>query len=266
MESSKNISKAKLYIWDTIVASDDDNDSDNLRGSKKERTHDQTESNSRFYDSFQSKATHFTIPSNHSQLSHSERSTTSSVTDKSSTFYYLSDDDTDDMDKELIGRDDEVGGDAEADDLSSIASISTKQSKYSSNKNVFPTVHRDQKSISSAQSFKSDRTGSIGSSIHSLIEDLNSKMSSMKLNLNQKAQRAKELHGELVRLQAAESRRSDKCREQWMRRLEDMRSEQRETVKKQRDFVQRVEEDVKSLQIKFSALKDKVQTLVDYSV
>lgn len=95
------------------------------------------------------------------------------------------------------------------------------------------------------------------SSLGSAVDELKRKIEMMKDQLYNKAEQAKELHMELVRINTAKKRREEKVKHNYELKLRDVREEQSSTIKKQHDFMVRIGEDVKQLVDKKNALKEK---------
>jgi len=80
----------------------------------------------------------------------------------------------------------------------------------------------------------------------------------MKHELQSKHQRVNELQAELQRLSLAKERRADKIKAQWESRRRDLVEEQRVSMAKQQEFVDRVSADVRALRDKLQALDERI--------
>ena len=98
-------------------------------------------------------------------------------------------------------------------------------------------------------------------SVQHVVEELKVKIDAMKGQLQQKQARIKDLQSELARLHTAKTRREQKFKTTWASKLSEQREVQAATLKKSRDFVERISGDVKQLTIKRDGLKDKVARL-----
>jgi hypothetical protein len=97
--------------------------------------------------------------------------------------------------------------------------------------------------------------------VQHVVEELKVKIDAMKGQLQQKQARIKDLQSELARLHTAKTRREQKFKTTWASKLTEQREVQAATLKKSRDFVERISGDVKQLTIKRDGLKDKVARL-----
>jgi len=98
-------------------------------------------------------------------------------------------------------------------------------------------------------------------SVQHVVGELKVKIDAMKAQLQQKQTRIKDLQSELARLHTAKTRREQKFKTTWESKLSEQREVQAATLKKSRDFVERITGDVKQLTIKRNGLKDKVARL-----
>ena len=98
-------------------------------------------------------------------------------------------------------------------------------------------------------------------SVQHVVGELKVKIDAMKAQLQQKQTRIKDLQSELARLHTAKTRREQKFKTTWESKLSEQREVQAATLKKSRDFVERISGDVKQLTIKRNGLKDKVARL-----
>ena len=96
------------------------------------------------------------------------------------------------------------------------------------------------------------------SSLQSNIKDIEMKVNNMKNELRKKNQRMNELQNELIRIKEIKKRKYNKYYNQYNHELTDIRTNNNESLKKQQHFVDKVQEDVGSLDKKYHDLTMKL--------
>lgn len=105
----------------------------------------------------------------------------------------------------------------------------------------------------------SPSSSSSASGIHTAVKELSERVSSMQSELHALTAQAKETQAELLRLRAARDRKTERARVTWAGKMNALQEEQNASLRKQSDFVDKLQGDVKSLRGKLSGLQEQLQ-------
>lgn len=164
-----------------------------------------------------------------------------------------------------------AGNDYRDDDMSSISNSHVPTPKSNSNSNyIWDNMHRDIETKSAYDDITYFRpppsyAGAVdnnsvhsSSTMQSAIEEIKTKVVTMKEELKNKNLRSKQLEAELTRLIAAKQRKRDKCVEAWRRKLAQLHDENKQSFTKQNEFISRLETEISKLNEKCASLVDRL--------
>lgn len=99
------------------------------------------------------------------------------------------------------------------------------------------------------------------SGLSRVVQEVSAKIEKMKKELQEKKERAKQLQGDLLRVDSATERRQKKLTEKWELQLKKLDEEHNKTYKEMRGFRDHLVQDVKKLEAQSSELRVKMQKL-----
>jgi hypothetical protein len=109
------------------------------------------------------------------------------------------------------------------------------------------------------QPHSSPSSSSPASGIHTAVKELSERVSSMQSELQTLTTQAKEAQAEHMRLRAARERKTERARVTWKGKMSTLQEEQNTSLRKQSDFVDKLQGDVKSLRGKLSGLEEQLK-------
>ena len=126
-----------------------------------------------------------------------------------------------------------------------------------SNEIQIPPLDFSRTKPSSARS-EASSSSQDASSISEMVQAVRMKVDAMKVELRNRSESARELQTELARVRNAKDRKEEKLRNTWESRLNDLIDEQNKMLKRQKDFLDKLTDDCKTLGGKDSALREKI--------
>lgn len=107
--------------------------------------------------------------------------------------------------------------------------------------------------------FAADYGGS--STVSKVVQEVAAKIERMKKELQERKERAKQLQGELMRVESAKERREKKIVEKWELQLRKLDDEHRKTYDEMQSFRDRLAQDIKKLEAQSHELKGKLSKM-----
>lgn len=122
---------------------------------------------------------------------------------------------------------------------------------------LIPPLNVSRTNLSTSRS-EASSSSQDSSSISEMVQAVRMKVDAMKVELRNRSESVRELQTELARVRNAKDRKEEKLRKIWESRLNDLKDEQNKMLRRQKDFLDKLTEDCRTLGGKDSALREKI--------